>query len=73
MVFVWKSIRKKSFLTIPPHSQLIHNHDAEVYVRSHSVLFYCHCWYIFFGTSFHGFRNPFPFSDSRFLVLVLLD
>ena len=23
--------RNISFLTIPPHSQLIHNHDAEVY------------------------------------------
>ena len=30
-VFLWKGIRKISFLTIPPHSQLIHNYDAEVY------------------------------------------
>ena len=30
-VFVWKGIWKISFLTIPPHSQLIHYHDTEVY------------------------------------------
>ena len=30
-VFVGKGIRKISFLTIPPHAQLIHNCDAEVY------------------------------------------
>ena len=30
-VFGWKGIRKMSFLTIPPRSQLIHNHYAEVY------------------------------------------
>ena len=30
-VFVWQGIRKLSFLTIRPHSQLIHNFYAEVY------------------------------------------
>ena len=30
-VFVWKGILKISFLAIPSYSQLIHNHNAEVY------------------------------------------
>ena len=32
MVFVWMGIRKNIISYYSPHSQLIHNHDAEVYV-----------------------------------------
>ena len=38
-VFVWKNIWKNIFLTIPLHSQLIHNHDAKVYTLIAS------CWH----------------------------
>ena len=31
-------LKKIPFLTIPPHSQLIHNHDAEVYALTASCL-----------------------------------
>ena len=42
-VFVWKGISGKiSFLTIPPHSQLMHNHDAEVHAPIASCLFWCY-------------------------------
>ena len=37
-VFVWKGIRKILFLNIPPHSQLIHNHDAEVYAPTERLV-----------------------------------
>ena len=37
-VFVWKGICKILFLNIPPDTQLIHNHDAEVYAPTECLV-----------------------------------
>ena len=53
------------FLAIPPHSQLIHNHEAEVYVPIAS----CPLWYIFGASSGRiGSRRKIV---SQFLPMVL--
>ena len=45
---------KISFLTLPTHSQIIHNHDAEVYAPKAS----CSCWVLLAATLGPIVRRP---------------
>ena len=68
MVFVWPGIRKNiisyysSAFTIKPQPRRGSVRSFPERLVLLSLLIY------FFGTSFHGFRIPFPFPDSGFQI-----
>ena len=56
MVFVWMGIRKNIISYYSPHSQLIHNHDAEVYVTIAS------CFIVIANILFWNLLSRIPYS-----------